>query len=45
MSSYPFVQTSSVFNTSDYNVLNEGLTIETANALYLSLSGGVISGS
>ena len=45
MSSYPYVPTSSVFNTSDYNVLNEGLTIETANALYLSLSGGNIVGS
>lgn len=45
MSSYPYVQTSSVFNTNDYNVLDTGLTIETANMLYLSLSGGVISGS
>ena len=45
MSSYPFVQTSSVFNTSDYNVLDSGLTIESANRLYLSLSGGNISGS
>ena len=45
MSSYPFVQTSSVFNTNDYNVLDTGLTIETANMLYLSLSGGVISGN
>ena len=45
MSSYPFVQTSSVFNTNDYNVLDSGLTIESANRLYLSLSGGNISGS
>ena len=45
MSSYPFVQTSSVFNTNDYNVLDTGLTIETANMLYLSLSGGVVSGN
>ena len=45
MSSYPFVQTSSVFNTNDYNVLDSDLTIESANRLYLSLSGGNISGS
>lgn len=45
MSSYPFVQTSSVFNTNDYNVLTTGLTLQTANMLYLSLNGGVISGN
>jgi len=45
MSSYPFVQASSVFNTNDYNVLTTGLTLQTANMLYLSLNGGVISGN
>jgi hypothetical protein len=38
MSSYPFVPTSNVFNTNNYKILDEGLTIEEANNLYLSLS-------
>lgn len=40
MSSYPYVPNSTVFNTNDYNILNEGLTIETANKLYLSINDG-----
>jgi hypothetical protein len=44
MSSFPFVENSDVFNSANYNILEEGLTIETANKLYLSLSGGVVSG-
>lgn len=42
MSSSPFVLTSNVFNTLDYKILNEGLTIDTANKLYLSLGGGTV---
>lgn len=45
MSSFPYVQTSNVFNTADYNVLDSGLTIEQANRLYLSLGGGTVSGN
>ena len=45
MSSFPFVATSNVFNTADYNILNEGLTRDTADKLYLSLGGGVITGN
>ena len=44
MSSFPNVPTSNIFNTADYNVLESGLTIEQANRLYLSLSGGTIGG-
>ena len=44
MSSFPYVQISDIFNTADYNVLDEGLTIETANKLYLSLGGGLVNG-
>ena len=44
MSSFPYVQISNIFNTTDYNVLDEGLTIETANKLYLSLGGGLVNG-
>lgn len=40
MSSFPYVATSNVFNTNDYKILNEGLTIEEANKLYLSLNDG-----
>lgn len=42
MSSFPFVATSNVFNTNDYKILNEGLTITTADERYLQLSGGTI---
>lgn len=45
MSSFPFVATSNVFNTADYNILDEGLTRDTADKLYLSLGGGVITGN
>lgn len=45
MSSFPFVEDSDVFNTANYNILQQGLTIETANKLYLSLGGGVVSGN
>lgn len=45
MSSFPFVDTSNVFNTADYNILDEGLTRDTADKLYLSLGGGVITGN
>lgn len=45
MSSFPYVPTSNIFNTANYNILNEGLTRDTADKLYLSLGGGVISGN
>lgn len=45
MSSFPYVATSNVFNTADYNILEGGLTIEQANRLYLSLSGGTVVGN
>jgi len=45
MSSFPYVATSNVFNTADYNILEGGLTIEQANRLYLSLSGGTVIGN
>jgi len=45
MSSFPYVATSNVFNTADYNILEDGLTIEQANRLYLSLSGGTVIGN
>jgi hypothetical protein len=45
MSSFPYVPTSNVFNTADYNILDEGLTRDTADHLYLSLSGGTIGGN
>ncbi len=45
MSSFPFVATSNVFNTADFLSLDDALTIETANKLYLSISyGGFITG-
>ena len=44
MSSFPFVTTSNIFNTADYNVLDEGWTRTTADKLYLSIGGGTISG-
>jgi hypothetical protein len=42
MSSFPYVATSNIFNTADYNILDEGLTRATADQLYLSLGGGTI---
>lgn len=45
MSSFPFVPISNTFNPADYNILDEGLTIGSANKLYLSLSGGSITGA
>jgi hypothetical protein len=45
MSSFPNVPTSNIFNSSDYNILDTGLTIEQANRLYLSLGGGVVTGN
>jgi len=45
MSSFPYVDTSNVFNTADYRILNEGLTRDTADKLYLSLGGGLINGN
>lgn len=43
MSSFPYVRTTDIFNTNDYNILSEGLTIETANKLYLQIGGGTIA--
>ena len=45
MSSFPYVATSNIFNTANYNSLENSLTIETANKLYLSLSGGTVVGN
>jgi len=45
MASFPYVATSNIFNTADYNILDEGLTRDTADHLYLSLSGGTIGGN
>ena len=45
MSSLPYVAISNIFNTANYNSLENSLTIETANKLYLSLSGGTVVGN